>query len=573
MTLVGRRFSSKISMNYNKNSGYGQIVGQFPFTGSGKVLAVGDSGTVNRDMLTELFDTDSEGVVRFYATLSAAIDACTASAGDVIFVMPGHTETISDAAGLLVDTAGITIIGLGNGNDRPTFSFGTSTAASMDVTADNVKIKNIIGLAAIDGLTKPFNITGNNGEFDLEWQDASASIEAATAVRLDTADNTKLKLKYLGFTAGNATVRAVAVDDVDNASIEVDGYGVVSTAWVNFVDAASTNVSVRGRFFTQGITNYTRDVVDTIGSSKWDASFFDASAGFVVAGGSGSALATASDTAVDAKIGTITNTAGTATIGAVLGDFANTTLISKLNVPTADNAANVDLGDVIGNKEDAAIADTIEGAAATTQSLVGDLKAVLQRIGADSANNTAATTSVVANKDGSVLERLEYIQSLSTPQVPSTFVPGLGYRVTKTEDVNTAVSDDLFTVTGKVLITVWTGEVTNALGAAVTDYKLKLSTLDADLCAATNIANASIGYLFQLSGDAGSTILLGSSYAVSVTGSADTNGLGIANRIVGKASGFEVIKSVRTAGDVSDAIVHTIFYLPLEIAASVVAAA
>ena len=558
---------------YNLNSGFGQVIGQLPFLGSGKHFIVGDSSTANLDILKQLFGYDPDGTLRYFDDIDAAIGECTANAGDTILVMPGHSETVSAASGITADVAGVSIIGLGVGSDVPVISFGTATTASMDLTADNVKIKNIRGLAAIDGLTKPFLVTGDNCELDIVWWDASATVEAATVVRFDTANNGKLDLVYRGYTAGNAAVRVVAIDACSNISINIDAYGVVSVAWVNMVDSASSNVSVRGRMYTQGVTNFTRDVVDTVTGSTWDAVIFDASAGAQVAGGSGAALAVDDISAVASAIGTITNTAGTATIGAVLGDFANTTLVSKLNVPTADATSNVDVSDVVGNKTDAAIADTIEGAAASTQSLDALMKATLQRIGADSANNTAATSLVAANPNGSVLERLEYIQSVTDAGTPSIFVPGLGFRVTKTEDVNTAVSDDLFTVTGKVLITVWTGEVTNALGAAVTDYKLSLTTLNADLCAATNLATAADGYMFQLSGDAGTTILTGSSYAVSVTGSADTNGLGIANRIVGNAGGTETIKAVRTAGDASDAIVHTIFYLPLETSAAVVAAA
>ena len=38
-----------------------------------------------------------------YATIDQAIGACTAGNGDVILVMPGHTETLSAAAGIDAD--------------------------------------------------------------------------------------------------------------------------------------------------------------------------------------------------------------------------------------------------------------------------------------------------------------------------------------------------------------------------------------------------------------------------------------------------------------------------------------
>lgn len=147
------------------------------------------------------------------------------------------------------------------------------------------------------------------------------------------------------------------------------------------------------------------------------------------------------------------------------------------------------------------------------------------------------------------------------------FYPGLGYRATKTEDVNVATSDDLFNVTGKVLIRLWNGDVTNALGAAVTDYQITLTTLAGVLVAAGNLASAIIGHQFTLNCDSGDTSLSTSSSAVSVGGVGDTNGK-FGHLVVGRTGLItDVIKAVRTAGDASDAIVHTVFWMPLEVGA------
>lgn len=199
-------------------------------------------------------------------------------------------------------------------------------------------------------------------------------------------------------------------------------------------------------------------------------------------------------------------------------------------------------------------------------------------IGADTSNNSFASTNVTANADGSVLERLEYIQTqvalYGAGGTPGTFNPLFGYGVTKTEDGNTATSDDLFTLTGKVAIMLWTFEVTNALGATAkfSDYKITLTTLGGVLIAAGDISSAIIGFMRTLNSDAGDTALSTSSSAVSVAGVGDTQGKW-GPLVVGKAGGTDVIKSVRTAGDSGDALIHTVFYWPLEAGASLVAAA
>ena len=78
------------------------------------------------------------------ATLDGAINKTTASNGDVILVHPGHAETISAAAAITFDVAGVTVIGMGVGNSRPTITLDTATTTDIDVTADDVQIHNMI---------------------------------------------------------------------------------------------------------------------------------------------------------------------------------------------------------------------------------------------------------------------------------------------------------------------------------------------------------------------------------------------------------------------------------------------
>ncbi len=78
-----------------------------------------------------------------FATLDYAIGSCTASNGDWIIVMPGHSETISAAGSVTADVAGIRIIGLGEGTSRPTFSW-SAAAGTFEIRANNVSIENVV---------------------------------------------------------------------------------------------------------------------------------------------------------------------------------------------------------------------------------------------------------------------------------------------------------------------------------------------------------------------------------------------------------------------------------------------
>jgi hypothetical protein len=96
------------------------------------------------------------------ATLDYAVGLCTASKGDVIYVMPGHAEAISAAAGLDLDKEGITIIGLGNGDNKPTFTLQTSASADVDIDADNITIKGLRFVSAVASLLAAIDINSEH---------------------------------------------------------------------------------------------------------------------------------------------------------------------------------------------------------------------------------------------------------------------------------------------------------------------------------------------------------------------------------------------------------------------------
>ena len=105
----------------------------FPL-GTGKIFYV-DSGVT----------TEGNGTTWATAkqTIDAAIGLCTASRGDIILVAQGHAESVAGAAGCVLDIAGVTIIGIGNGALIPTITLGTATAATISVTAANCRISGI----------------------------------------------------------------------------------------------------------------------------------------------------------------------------------------------------------------------------------------------------------------------------------------------------------------------------------------------------------------------------------------------------------------------------------------------
>jgi len=84
-----------------------------------------------------------------FSTVAGALLHCLAGRGDQIFVKPGHVESITAAAGLAMNVAGVQVIGLGAGDSRPTFNFTTANTAQIAVTANYMGFQNCI-----------FNLTG-----------------------------------------------------------------------------------------------------------------------------------------------------------------------------------------------------------------------------------------------------------------------------------------------------------------------------------------------------------------------------------------------------------------------------
>jgi hypothetical protein len=158
-----------------------------------------------------------------FLTIDAAINKCVAERGDVIIVAPGHTETVVAAAGIDVDVANVSIIGLGKGDDRPTINFTTATTADIDIDAANILIENIyFDLTGVDELAAPIDVNAAN--FTIRNCDFLMSDSGGQAVNAITtaaeAHNMKvLNCKFLAPNAGAAEAIKI-VGAIDGAEIK-----------------------------------------------------------------------------------------------------------------------------------------------------------------------------------------------------------------------------------------------------------------------------------------------------------------------------------------------------------------
>ena len=157
-------------------------------TQPGKVFWVNSTTVLGAGQKVGGSDGNAGTVAAPFATIDKGINSCTASRGDVILVMPGHTETVADATSLVPDVAGVAIIGLGAGALRPTISLSTA-ASSVIMSAASSAIKNILFLAEHDN-TIMVEVTGADSAIeDCEFRSriASTAREFVTAIDIGGA--------------------------------------------------------------------------------------------------------------------------------------------------------------------------------------------------------------------------------------------------------------------------------------------------------------------------------------------------------------------------------------------------
>lgn len=94
-----------------------------------------------------------------FATLDYAVGKCTANNGDIILLAPGHAENLAADSAVNIDIAGITVIGVGTGPDRPTFTC-TAIAGDFKLAAAGTKVMNILFLNNVGASTGMIEISG-----------------------------------------------------------------------------------------------------------------------------------------------------------------------------------------------------------------------------------------------------------------------------------------------------------------------------------------------------------------------------------------------------------------------------
>lgn len=207
-------------------SGVNSFLGAGSLFTTGKVFYV-DSNTGSDGNTGEEVDAPK-------ATLQSAITASRASKGDIIVLMPGHAEAVTSSSHTL-SKAGVTIVGLGNGLNRPTFTYGAA-AATITVSAANVQIHNCYFIANFADVAAAFTVG------------AAKDFVIADSSFVDNASNTNfLSIVVTGSTNNAADgltfIRnyVYSLPTTDGAVVSVLGDLLRLNVSENVVDKAATN--------------------------------------------------------------------------------------------------------------------------------------------------------------------------------------------------------------------------------------------------------------------------------------------------------------------------------------------
>lgn len=226
------------------------------------------------------YNVVEDGTNSVYNTTDAAISACTASRGDVIYITPGHTESVT-ATSIACDVAGVTIIGLGNGSNKPIYTFA-ATDSVITVSAANCTFQNIRCTAGIgDVVTAFLHVTAaqNTQYLDIEFRQSSTYnfINEYTLGAANISDGCRWERNFLRTTDAGQLSLVVTAAGHDNLKFYDNFVSHAATVAGLLVGGASDflGLDVRGNFVQTGQTDGSGGVLVSTSSTASEGRITD----------------------------------------------------------------------------------------------------------------------------------------------------------------------------------------------------------------------------------------------------------------------------------------------------------
>lgn len=245
----------------------GQTTGHFYIVGADALVAKNEVKAIYGDRLWP------NGQPGTYTTVSLALAQCLANNGDVIIVMPGHTENITSATDLAMSVAGVRVVGLGIGNSRPKFTFTTATTANIPVTAANCAIENVIlDLTGFDAIAAGITVTAAGFTLRDNKVILAGATNQATLGILTAAGATDLTILNNMMEGTNNAGLTSAISLVGGDAVRIEGNYIVAAAGASAgliagATTDTTNLFILRNFLNNLTASSTKAIVLTSGST------------------------------------------------------------------------------------------------------------------------------------------------------------------------------------------------------------------------------------------------------------------------------------------------------------------
>ena len=200
---------------------------------------------------------------RPFATIDYAVGQCRSAQGDVIIVKEGHAETLTPTS-LALDVAGVKIVGLGTGPQRPGLTFDTATD-TITVSAAGVEMHNFRFIAAIGDVVAAVTATTATDLVlsDILMQESSTfqfiNMVAATGAA-NTADRMTIRrVQWHSDDAGSdgLVIATGSMDSllIEDCSVMFDAGVAAGVALALAADQQATNLIVRRNSFKTALVD------------------------------------------------------------------------------------------------------------------------------------------------------------------------------------------------------------------------------------------------------------------------------------------------------------------------------
>ena len=172
---------------------------------------------------------------RFFTSVNNALRGCVTGRGDTIYVLPGYTENITADAWSNLAATDVTVMGLGRGTNRPTFTWTVAGSTMLFDTA-NFRVRNcrffLAGphtAGAALTVTAPITVSADGCEIsdcDIWWGFDADQIVTIGITLGTAADNFKFNNnRCFAETAAVPTTTFLRLTGADQ--LEIDGTQII----------------------------------------------------------------------------------------------------------------------------------------------------------------------------------------------------------------------------------------------------------------------------------------------------------------------------------------------------------